>query len=139
METQVTRYWSIGELRAMPFIEQVEVGRSLGVLVNYQDSGIAILRRIVQAQRAHFGRTFEVEMRAFQAGVIREVRVPASELTGEPMHDLERVFYWGQNDFEPVPRRCSVSCGDVVRYDGKRWEVMPCGFKQIEPLWLAPR
>lgn len=75
--------------------------------------------------------TFEVEMLAFQNGVIRKVRVPAHELDGTPAHDLERIFYYGQNDFQPVADRCSVSMGDVVRYKGQRWSCEMVGFKQL--------
>lgn len=74
---------------------------------------------------------FEVEMRAFQEGVIRRVRVPSQELDGNPDHDLERIFYYGQNDFQPVADRCSVSMGDVVRYNGQRWYCSMVGWQQL--------
>ena len=74
---------------------------------------------------------FEVEMRAFQEGVIRKVLVPTKELNGDPHHDLERVFYYGQNDFQPVADRCSVSMGDVVRYKGQRWYCSMVGWQQL--------
>ena len=74
---------------------------------------------------------FEVEMVAFQKGVIRAVRVPKDELDGNPTHDLERIFYWGQNDFQPVAGRCSVSMGDIVRYNGQRWLCAMVGFEHL--------
>jgi hypothetical protein len=76
-------------------------------------------------------KTFEVEMLAFQGGLIRRVRVPEDELDGVPAHDLERIFYWGQNDFQPVAERCSVSMGDVVRYNGDRWLCAMVGFQKL--------
>jgi hypothetical protein len=75
--------------------------------------------------------TFEVEMHAFQNGVIREVRVPEDRLTGDLDQDLEEIFRLGQNDFQPVPGRCSVSCDDVIRYRGARYRVAPVGFELI--------
>jgi hypothetical protein len=74
---------------------------------------------------------FEVEMHAFQNGIIRIVRVPLDELDGIPAHDLERIFYWGQNDFQNVAGRCSVSVGDVVRINGDRWRVDLTGWTKV--------
>jgi len=74
---------------------------------------------------------FEVELNAFQDGVIRIVRVPQDQLDGDPMHDLEQIFYWGQNDFQPVKDRCSVSMGDVVRYRDERWLCAMVGFQKV--------
>jgi hypothetical protein len=75
--------------------------------------------------------SFEVEMHAFQSGAIRVVRVPLDELDGIPEHDLERIFHWGQNDFQPTVDRCSVSMGDVVRYNGDRWVCEMVGWKWV--------
>ena len=127
------RHYEIRELRLMPWIELIEVAFKYDIAdYPYHDvSHITLMRRILLAQRVYFDREFEVEMRAFQAGVIRPVRVPSRELTGEMVHDLERVFYWGQNDFQPVAGRCSVSCGDVIRFDGNRFWVAPMGFEQL--------
>jgi len=77
-------------------------------------------------------KSFIVELRSFQNGALRGVRVPASELTGATMHDLDRVFFWGQNDFQPVVGKCSVSVGDVIAYNGDDYMVEPVGFKKIE-------
>lgn len=74
---------------------------------------------------------FEVELQMFQKGVIRQVTVPDSELNGDLNHDLERIFYYGQNDFQPSPDRCSVSAGDIVRYHGVRYLLLPTGAKPI--------
>ena len=75
---------------------------------------------------------FKVYMLAFENGKIRKVDVPDNELTGVAEHDLERIFYWGQNDFQPQ-KICSVSCGDVVEYNSKLYLTLMAGFKEITP------
>ncbi len=64
---------------------------------------------------------YRVEMLAFEdargtAG-FREVDVPDEEfssIASKSVNELlERIFYWGQNDFQPKPFP-SVSVGDVV-------------------------
>lgn len=64
-------------------------------------------------------------------GEIREVNVPDKEITGNINSDLERIFYWGQNDFQPVKNRCSVSVGDVVDYFGRYFVVRGSGWMEI--------
>ena len=96
---------------------------------------------------------FEVELSAFhrpeRPGTevrVRQVDVPDREVdaAGTVEAVLERVFYYGQNDFQPLPLP-SVSVGDVVRVPilslpphtlatqviGKRYIVMPFGFEEI--------
>jgi hypothetical protein len=73
----------------------------------------------------------EVEMNAFADGAIREVDIPVDEIgdgRGESVLDL--AFKYGQNEFQnkPLP---SVSVGDVIRYEGKRYEVSFIGFKEL--------
>lgn len=68
----------------------------------------------------------------FQKGVIRVVDVPDNELTGRIEDDLEKIFYYGQNDFQNNPERCSVSAGDVVRYHGTRYMIEPMGFSKVK-------
>jgi hypothetical protein len=79
---------------------------------------------------------FEVEMVAFKSQGedygIRTVEVPDKELTGKWENDLERVFYWGQNDFQPQ-RTPSVSCGDIIRYEGRRYLMKAIGFEEVGP------
>lgn len=75
---------------------------------------------------------FEVELNMFQNGVIRVVNVPKRALNGKLEHDLDQVFYYGQNDIQPVPARCSVSAGDVIRYHGARYLIETVGFKKLE-------
>jgi hypothetical protein len=71
--------------------------------------------------------TFEVELQMFQKGAIRKVVVPDEELTGDLVHDLNRIYYYGQNDFQNDPEHCSVSAGDIVRYHGVRYLLSPKG------------
>ncbi len=72
----------------------------------------------------------EVEMRAFGKGQIRKVTIPSEESEGTDSELLERVFHYGQNDFQPQ-RIPSVSVGDVVRLRGKRWYTDNIGFKEV--------
>lgn len=60
----------------------------------------------------------------------REVTVPDNELVQDTDHILERIFYYGQNDFQPQ-KVCSVSVGDVIELDGTYHMVCPVGFKEI--------
>jgi hypothetical protein len=76
-------------------------------------------------------KTFEVEMLAYGGGDIRPVDVPIEELKGRTEAEiLEVVFYYGQNDFQPKPFP-SVSVGDVIRFDGKRFFVSCVGFEVL--------
>jgi hypothetical protein len=76
---------------------------------------------------------FEVEMNAFQDGLIREVKVDPQEMAPNDLdQNLEQIFYYGQNDFQPVEGRCSVSVGDVIRFNGSRFLVKGVGFKEVK-------
>lgn len=61
---------------------------------------------------------------------IREVAIPEGEYQGKAAHDLELVFHWGQNEFQPM-ERCSVSCGDVAEYGNKLWLCCLAGWQEI--------
>jgi len=74
---------------------------------------------------------FNVHMLAFMNGEIREVEVPAEECGGDVYEVLERIFYWGQNDFQPVKDRASVSVGDVAECFGRYFLVLGAGWKEI--------
>ena len=74
---------------------------------------------------------FNVHMTAFMNGEIREVNVPDEELNGDVHDDLERIFYWGQNDFQPIKDRCSVSSGDVIDYNGQLYLILMAGFRKL--------
>jgi len=75
-----------------------------------------------------------VEMNAFNDGKIRTVNVPDEEMTGIIEQDLELVFKYGQNDFQPKPIS-SVSVDDVVVMpvgeELERWKVASLGFVKI--------
>lgn len=75
----------------------------------------------------------EVELIAFGNGQIRTVEVPDSDME-EPRpltEKLELVFTYGQNDFQPLGMP-SVSVGDVVRFDGKRYRVEAMGYEEVK-------
>lgn len=78
---------------------------------------------------------FQVQMLAFQEkGLVREVDVSDQVLremdfTKESL--LDKIFYYGQNDFQPL--RCrSVSVGDVIIVHGHLYLVDRTGFKEID-------
>jgi hypothetical protein len=71
-----------------------------------------------------------VELLAFGNGQMRPVEVPDDRLTDNLMENLELVFHYGQNDFQPLPFP-SVSAGDVVHYEGKTYMVDLVGFSEI--------
>jgi hypothetical protein len=74
---------------------------------------------------------FEVELHMFQRGKIRIVDVPDNELGGETDEDLQKIFYYGQNDFQADPQCCSVSAGDIIRFHGARYMINPIGFRKL--------
>jgi hypothetical protein len=68
----------------------------------------------------------------------RKVLVPGNEMkklahekNPEIRDFLELVFYWGQNDFQPVKGSPSVSVGDVIEFLDKEYKVEPVGFKEL--------
>jgi len=81
---------------------------------------------------------YEVELWGFGSlGKIRQVDVPYelySDCKGNVEEELELVFKYGQNDFQPLPIR-SVSVDDVVRINvggnTQLWKVAGCGFEQL--------
>jgi len=85
----------------------------------------------------------EVELRAFRndTGQIRNVELPnllylpsrfAIENDEESrMFVLEKIWMYGQNDFQPKQQR-SVSVGDVVRLYDRKFEVAMLGFEEIK-------
>lgn len=78
-----------------------------------------------------------VRLLAFrETGTIREVTIPDAEMTGDVAAKLERVFYWGQNDFQPLPC-CSVSVGDVAELDGRYYICRPAGWAEISQAELT--
>ncbi len=87
----------------------------------------------------------EVEMQAFGGGRIRTVVITVAEGVGQTTESpfwrdlttdqkLDHIFYYGQNDFQPVANHCSVSVGDIIRLEGKRYRVDAVGFSEV-PEW----
>lgn len=71
---------------------------------------------------------------------IRSIEIPNEEIGGlwRTRHDpsrqrlLDRAFYYGQNDFQPVQDRYSVSVGDVIQLpDGGCYRVLGAGFEEL--------
>lgn len=72
----------------------------------------------------------EVEMLAFQEGEIR--KVPICITSNMTLIDILDVTYHnGQNDVLPESKTCSVSTGDVIRYEGDKYLVCVDGFRKL--------
>jgi len=74
--------------------------------------------------------TFQVRMASYDEPRNRQVVVPDNELNGIAEHDLEKIFFYGQNDFQPQ-QVYSVSVGDVAQYGGELYMVVAMGFHKI--------
>lgn len=71
----------------------------------------------------------QVEMLAFkEKGIFREVEIPDAEDKLENV--LEEVFCRGQNDFQ-AQQLPSVSVGDIIHYQDKKYVVCAISFKEI--------
>ena len=79
-------------------------------------------------------KTVQVEMLAFgEKGLFREVEIPTSyPHQGNTEEILEATFRFGQNDFQPIADRASVSVGDVIWLDVEKWLVKMAGFKKLD-------
>ena len=68
-------------------------------------------------------------------GQIREIDIPADELTGSVDHDLELAFKYGQNMFQSRPMP-SLSVGDIVNMPVgdtfEQWLVLGMGWHKFE-------
>lgn len=82
---------------------------------------------------------FKVHMLAFgKPGEIRRVDVPENRFIMQDYHNnlislddcLQHIFYYGQNDFQPREHP-SVSVGDVIEFDNKKYRVEMIGFSEI--------
>jgi len=62
---------------------------------------------------------------------IRLVQVPA-DCWNDDTELLERIFYWGQNEFQPLDDHPSVSTGDVIELNDRFYEVLDLGFKEVQ-------
>jgi len=82
---------------------------------------------------------FNVFMLGFAKGEIRIVDVPDEELNGNVNNDLELIFHYGQNDFQPISGKYSVSIGDVAVYNGDYYLVKATSWKKISSEELEER
>lgn len=74
---------------------------------------------------------FKVEQMKWNKGKVREVSVPYSNLTGDVDYDLEKVFHYGQNDFQKQGTP-SVSMGDIIEWpNGDKYIVKDFGFEKL--------
>lgn len=82
---------------------------------------------------------FKVQMLAFgKPGEIRIVDVPENRFIMEDYHNnlisldecLQIIFRFGQNDFQPREHP-SVSVGDVIEFDNKKYRVEMIGFSEV--------
>ena len=74
---------------------------------------------------------FHVEMLAFgRPEEIRIVEVPNDKITEDTNRNLEMVFEFGQNEFQPQ-NHPSVSVGDVIQYNDEKYLVKNIGFKKL--------
>lgn len=82
---------------------------------------------------------FKVELNSFKKGSIRQVEIPDEELVwdGTVESILQQVFLWGQNEVQPreLP---SVSAGDIINCQGKRYLVKFVGFQEVPAGYLFP-
>jgi hypothetical protein len=67
---------------------------------------------------------------AFGNGEERPVNIPDPAPESIP-EALELVFYWGQNENQPVSQRYSVSVGDIINLQGEYYGVCPMGFRRL--------
>lgn len=74
----------------------------------------------------------KVELNMFMPGKIRTVNVPKHKLQGTINQQLDQVFYYGQNDFQPQ-KLPSVSAGDIIQFKGDRYLILTLGFKKLKP------
>lgn len=74
---------------------------------------------------------FNVHMTAYEPARVRVVEIPDDRLFDSVDHDLELIFMYGQNDFQPQ-NMCSVSVGDMVEYKGKLYTCAPNGWDEVK-------
>lgn len=82
-------------------------------------------------------KTFKVEMLAFishgmEREKFREVEVPSALIKKNDNRNLENIYKFGQNEFQPKQCR-SVSVGDVIHYKGRKFMVNDTGFLELGP------
>jgi len=107
--------------------------RSIENSVNMEDTDVMDAARST-TQNLKGKMKYQVELRMFKNGKIRTVNVPDAKLKGRQKVDniLDLILYHGQNDFQPQ-QLPSVSMGDVIRYQGKRYLILSRGFRKLKP------
>jgi hypothetical protein len=75
--------------------------------------------------------TYEVELNMFAQGEIRKVEVPVTLVSDLTETNLSTIYYYGQNDIQ-AQKLPSVSMGDVIRYNDKRYLVLAVGFRELK-------
>jgi len=76
-------------------------------------------------------KSFKVEQLKWNDGKVRTVEVPYSELMGDVDYDLNKIFHYGQNDFQPKDS-ASVSVGDIIEWtNGDKHIVCGMGFEKL--------
>ena len=73
-----------------------------------------------------------VEQLAFGEGEIREVNLPDDCDTSSILSILRWTFHWGQNDFQNVSDRYSVSMGDVVWLQEDKYLIKGTGWSKLD-------
>ncbi len=77
---------------------------------------------------------FVVHMTAFMSReTVRIVEVPDDEIENLPDSGiLEKIFHYGQNDFQPQEILPSVSVGDIIKLrQHEYWMVLATGFRKL--------
>lgn len=80
-------------------------------------------------------KTYNVELLAFgKPNEFRPVQLSDKydDYDGEDILDL--IFHWGQNDFQPIPGKYSVSVGDVAHIGEDKYLCMPIGWRKLSIL-----
>ena len=72
----------------------------------------------------------KVRMEAFAKGKIREVEIPNDASFMSIENQLELVFHYGQNDFQPK-HMPSASVGDVILFEDTEYIIEAVGFKEL--------
>ena len=63
--------------------------------------------------------------------VRRDIEIPDEDLHKEGSNMLNLAFQYGQNDFQPIKDRRSVSVGDIIVLPSGSFKVLPVGFQEV--------
>ena len=62
----------------------------------------------------------------------RIVTIPKEFVSDNEPALLDHTFYYGQNDFQPSDTKRSVSVGDIINLNGKKFQIDMLGFSEIK-------